>query len=43
MRAGASCHEAVGGDVDQDGDIDICFKPWTTGNEHVYLQNRRID
>jgi hypothetical protein len=37
------CHEAIGGDVDQDGDIDICFKPWTTGNEHVYLQNRRID
>jgi hypothetical protein len=33
------CHEAVGGDVDGDGDIDICSKPWTTGNVHFYLQN----
>jgi len=37
------CHEAVGADVDQDGDIDIAFKPWSNGNVHVYLQNRRID
>ncbi len=37
------CHEAVAGDVDGDGDVDLAFKPWTTGNEHVYLQNRRID
>jgi len=31
----------VGGtafDVDGDGDIDICSKPWN-GNEHVYLRN----
>ena len=34
------CHEAVGGDVDGDGDIDICSKPWKVGNEHFYLQNR---
>ena len=33
------CHEAVGGDVDGDGDIDICSKPWRTGNEHFYLKN----
>jgi hypothetical protein len=33
------CHEAKGADVDGDGDIDICFKPWTTGNEHYYLRN----
>ncbi|MBE0534380.1 MAG: VCBS repeat-containing protein [Phycisphaerae bacterium] len=33
------CHEAVGADVDGDGDIDICSKPWSTGNEHFYLQN----
>ncbi len=25
-------------DVDGDGDIDICSKPWN-GNEHVYLRN----
>ncbi|MBN1845367.1 MAG: VCBS repeat-containing protein [Sedimentisphaerales bacterium] len=33
------CHEAVGGDVDGDGDIDVCAKPWSTGNEHFYLRN----
>jgi len=37
------CHEAVGGDVDGDGDIDICSKPWSTGNEHFFLQNRLVD
>jgi hypothetical protein len=25
-------------DVDKDGDIDICSKPWN-GDEHVYLRN----
>lgn len=34
------CHEAVGGDVDGDGDIDICTKPWSTGNTHYYLENK---
>ena len=33
------CHEAVGGDVDGDGDVDICSKPWSTGNEHFFLKN----
>ena len=33
------CHEAVGGDVDGDGDVDICSKPWSTGNEHFFLEN----
>ena len=37
------CHEAVAGDVDGDGDVDVAFKPWTTGNEHVYLQNRLVE
>lgn len=38
--ANVPCHEAVGGDVDNDGDIDICTKPWTTGNIHYYLENQ---
>ena len=33
------CHEAVGGDVDGDGDIDLCSKPWSQGDEHFYLRN----
>jgi hypothetical protein len=33
------CHEAVGGDIDGDGDIDICSKPWSTGDEHYFLEN----
>ena len=33
------CHEAVGADVDGDGDIDICSKPWSTGKEHFFLRN----
>lgn len=36
-----NCHEAVAADVDGDGDIDICFKPWSGSNEHVYLRNMR--
>jgi len=35
---GKRCHEAKAADVDADGDIDICFKPWH-GDEHVYLRN----
>ena len=36
------CHEAVAGDVDQDGDIDIVFKPWSGENEHIFLQNQFV-
>jgi hypothetical protein len=43
MVAEKPCHEAVAGDVDQDGDIDICSKPWSIGNEHFYLENKLID
>ncbi len=37
------CHEAAVGDVDGDGDIDVCTKPWSTGNEHVYLRNMAVE
>lgn len=36
--SGKRCHEAKAADVDRDGDIDICSKPWN-GDEHVYLRN----
>ncbi len=35
-------HEAVAADVDNDGDIDICTKPWH-GALHIYLENKLID
>ena len=35
---GKEGHEAVCADVDGDGDIDICTKPWN-GDEHIYLEN----
>ncbi|MCX5685845.1 MAG: hypothetical protein NT049_19500, partial [Planctomycetota bacterium] len=35
---GKEGHEAVAGDVDRDGDIDICTKPWK-GDEHIFLEN----
>jgi len=35
---GKEGHEAVAADVDRDGDIDICTKPWK-GDEHVFLEN----
>lgn len=38
---GYRCHEAKAADVDGDGDIDICSKPWH-GNVHVYLENKLI-
>jgi hypothetical protein len=39
---GYRCHEAKAADVDGDGDIDICSKPWN-GNVHVYLENKLIN
>lgn len=35
---GKRCHEAKAADVDGDGDVDICTKPWN-GSEHIYLRN----
>jgi len=37
------CHEAVGADVDGDGDIDICTKSWSTGDEHLYFRNMLME
>jgi hypothetical protein len=39
---GKECHEAKAADVDGDGDIDICTKPWN-GNLHVYLRNMLVE
>ena len=38
ILSGKRCHEAKAADVDGDGDIDICSKPWN-GDEHVNLRN----
>ena len=39
---GPRCHEGVAADVDGDGDVDVCSKPWN-GSLHVYLENLRVD
>lgn len=39
---GKRCHEARAADVDADGDIDVCFKPWR-GSLHVYLRNMLVE
>ncbi len=39
---GKRCHEAKAADVDRDGDIDICTKPWH-GSLHVYLRNMLVE
>lgn len=41
LLEGKECHEAVAADVDNDGDIDICSKPWN-GDLHIFLQNQLI-
>ncbi len=38
ILSGKHCHESKAADVDGDGDIDICSKPWI-GDEHIYLRN----
>ena len=39
---GKMCHEAVAADVDGDGDIDICTKPWKDDDLHLFLENQLI-
>jgi len=39
LLTGRRCHEAVAGDVDGDGDIDICGKPWTGDFPYIYMEN----
>jgi hypothetical protein len=39
---GPECHEGVAGDVEGDGDLDICSKAWN-GNLHVHLRNMLAD
>ena len=41
ILAGIPGHESVVGDVDLDGDIDICSKPWN-GGRHIYLENTTV-
>lgn len=36
-------HELVAGDVDADGDIDICAKPWRESSDHYFLENHAAD
>lgn len=38
VLSGIRIHEAVAADVDQDGDIDICSKPWD-GDLHIFMEN----
>jgi hypothetical protein len=42
ILSGKRCHEAKAADVDGDGDIDICSKPWN-GDLHVYLRNMLME
>jgi hypothetical protein len=39
ILTGKQVHEMVAADVDKDGDIDLCSKPWD-GGLHFYLENR---
>lgn len=43
ISEGNLCHEAVAADVDADGDIDICTKPWRDDDLHLYIENRLIE
>jgi hypothetical protein len=42
ILSGRRCHEAKAADVDGDGDIDVCSKPWN-GNLHFYLRNMLVE
>lgn len=42
LFTGKMCHEAVAADVDGDGDIDLCTKPWKGDNLHLFLENQLI-
>lgn len=39
ILSGIQVHEIVAGDVDGDGDPDICSKPWD-GGQHFYMENK---
>jgi len=39
LLEGKRCHEAVAGDIDGDGDIDIVFKPWSGNDPYIFLEN----
>jgi hypothetical protein len=41
LLTGARCHEARAADVDGDGDVDLCTKPWE-GSRHLFLENLLI-
>lgn len=41
--ADKQCHEAEAADVDGDGDIDICSKPWNQTDEHFFLRNLLVE
>jgi hypothetical protein len=43
LQTGKQCHEAEAADVDGDGDIDLCTKPWKDGNEHLFFRNTLKD
>jgi hypothetical protein len=42
ILADYECHEAVAADVDNDGDVDICSKPWK-GKVNYCLENLLIN
>ena len=42
ILVGPRCHEGVAADVDGDGDLDICSKPWN-GDRHVYVKNLLVE